>query len=134
MFFIWKIGKIIWIFNLARLFVLHNTDYPYETLSIFFSRAYPIAHLFSYFRAFSNIFLNILKSLFGVYIIIPINVDQNNFVLSSTTQALNRFGDRFAFFNIVSVCCLNKHLQRWKDLWTIFNQVIIVVTLQSHLD
>jgi hypothetical protein len=38
-------------------------------------------------------------------------------------QVQNRFGDRFAFFSLASICCLNKHLQRWKELWTALNEV-----------
>ena len=44
------------------------------SLSTFFYQAYSIVDLFTYFKAFSNIFSNILTALCRVYIIIPINV------------------------------------------------------------
>ena len=49
----------------------------YRTFSIIvdlFYRAYSIVNLLTYFRAFLNIFLNIITDLCRVYIIIPINI------------------------------------------------------------
>lgn len=35
----------------------------------------------------------------------------------------HRFGNHFAFFNVISACVFNKHLLRWKDLWNHLNHV-----------
>ena len=56
-------------------FLRHYIYWAYSIFVDLLFWANTIVDLFSYFRAFSDIFLNILKALFRVYIIIPINVD-----------------------------------------------------------
>ena len=90
-----------------------------SSLSTFFSRAYTIVNFFSYFIAFWKIFKNILKALFWVYIILPINLYSR---INKGALNIRRLNTRL-FHNLFTT----------QNKYKTANQKLVSIQMSTHL-